>query len=142
MPVELTKELILKGRNYTKKITIPAYNAEVTIRSLTDLELSECISSAQKKSAGAQFLEKLFSDATKGKKGDISPSVAMEAIPLMAEIAIRGMIIYDRSVEPPRELSFEEKMEIVAQMQGMSVITVAAEILQLTVRPLEQLEDF
>lgn len=137
MPVELTKELILKGRNYKKKVTAPAYNAEVEIRSLTDLELAECINSVKDKKT-TKFLEKLMS----GGEQNISPEVALEAMPLLSEIVIRGIILYDRSGEQPKELTADEKREIVSQLQGMSVIVLAGEILQLTVKPLEDLQGF
>ncbi len=136
MPVELTKELILKGRNYKKKVFVPAYNAEVEIRSLTDLELAECINAVKDKKS-AKFIERLMS----GEK-EITPDMALECVPLLAEIVARGIILYDRSGEQPRELSVEEKKEIIAQMQGMTTVIIAGEILQLTVKPLEDLQDF
>jgi hypothetical protein len=40
---KLTKEDILKGKNYSESLHISSYNADVTIRPLTDGELSEIL---------------------------------------------------------------------------------------------------
>lgn len=141
MPVELTKALVMQGREATKVVPVTGYDAEVTIRSLTDLELADVLGIAKKNDWLA-----IFEQVTKKKPTDEKElkdiSVISGAIPLMIEICIRGAVMWDREKVPAVELLREEKRPIFEAIGRFATITIGIEILMTTLEPLEKIEGF
>jgi len=137
--VEISKELVMKGKESFRLIPVPGYDFEVRIRSLTDLELAEVIGIAKKNN----WLES-FNMVSGGNKMKEDISVISEAIPLMVEICSRGTIIYKGEEEEVdrKELTKEEKRDIFKEMGRFATVSIGVEILMDTLKPLEQLEGF
>lgn len=129
---EITREMILAGKDYTKFVEVPGYGAKIKIRSLTDLELAEVINLARKNN----WLQMFDQLAAGGSTSNIS--AIADAVPLMVEICIRGAIMQDEK----GELSQEEKRNIFNSMTKFATVNVGGEIFSLTLKPLESLENF
>lgn len=140
MSQELSKELVMKGKDAFRIIPVAGYDAEVRIRSLTDLELAEIIGIAKKN----DWLELFNMISGGGNKMTEDISVISSAIPLMIEICARGTIIYkDEEGEIDRkELTKEEKKDIFKDIGRFATVSIGIEILMDTLKPLEQLEGF
>lgn len=142
MPEELSKALVMQGKNATRVVPVQGYDAEVTIRSLTDLELADVIGIAKKN----DWLQ-IFDMVSKGKsKGDVMGdiSVISGAIPLMIEICCRGAVMFDRTKDPdnPKELTKDEKKPIFQAIGRFASVTIGVEILMDTLGPLDKIEGF
>jgi hypothetical protein len=141
MPEELSKALIMQGKNATRVLPVQGYDAEVTIRSLTDLELADVIGIAKKNDWLSIFDMVSKTKAKDGNMGDIS--VISGAIPLMIEICCRGAVMYDRKdPDNPKELTKEEKKPIFQSIGRFASVTIGVEILMDTLGPLDKIEGF
>jgi len=129
---EITKEMILAGKDYTKYVEAPGYGAKIKIRSLTDLELAEVISIARK-NGWLQMFDQL---AAGGNTSNIS--AIADAVPLMIEMCIRGTVIKDEK----GELNAEDKRALFESMSKFATVSIGGEIFSLTLKPLESLENF
>ena len=143
MVEELSRALVIEGKNSTKKVPlmVNGKEAQVSVRSLTDLELADVIGIAKKNN----WLEIFEAVSKKGKdKEGFDISVISSAIPLMIEICSRGTVIFDTSKDPdkPRELTKDEKKGLFNDIGGFATVSVGIEILMMTLEPLEHLEGF
>lgn len=143
MVEELSRALVIEGKNSTKKVPlmVNGKEAQVSVRSLTDLELADVIGIAKKNN----WLEIFEAVSKKGKdKEGFDISVISSAIPLMIEICIRGTVLFEATKDPdkPKELNKEEKRSIFTDIGGFGSVSVGIEVLMMTLEPLEHLEGF
>lgn len=140
MPEELTKAMIMLGKESTRVIPVQGYDAEVSIRSLSDMELADVIGIA-KKNDWLSIFDMVSKKGKDGEKmGDIS--VISGAIPLMIEICSRGAVMFDRTKDPVKELTKDEKKPIFQAIGRFATVTIGVEILMDTLGPLDKIEGF
>jgi len=128
---EITREMILAGKDYTKFVEVPGYGAKIKIRSLTDLELAEVINLARKNN----WLQMFDHLAAGGSTSNIS--AIADAVPLMIEMCVRGAIVKDEK----GELNLEDKRALFESMSKFATVSIGGEIFSLTLKPLESLEN-
>ena len=131
----MTKEALELGVDQLVEVPLPAYGGlKMRIKPLTDLELSGILAKAKAKGWSDIFNRKLLQEVK--ITGDIT--IIGKATELMIEIAKLGV---DRDPETsPFQADITDTQ--IERMRGFSSLTLGVEVLTLTLKGLENIEDF
>ncbi len=141
----LTKELLIKGIDYTEDVVLSAYNASVKVRPLRDVELYELLDIAEKNGCSDLLNKEAL------QKKDLK--VLIKATKLLETACQMALIFEDlsridlplvRITMKPEEIKAVEA-EIAARvklMKGLSTVEIGVAILELSVGSMEGIKDF
>jgi hypothetical protein len=154
--LKLTKSQVLKGINYRADVYLPAYDATVEIRPLSDMEFSECRAVVDIFSMAKEFgidpakAENLTPEQIEELERSIDPDKLLgldaKLNMLYVEVARRGLVDPElkEMVENPRkgELGKPDMVMAFELLRGNSLQIIGTGILQITTSTPKAIENF
>lgn len=154
--MKLTKSLVLQGINYRTEVHLPAYDATVEIRPLSDIEFSECREVVDIFAMANEFGidPAKAKDLTPEEIKDLEESIDPEKLlgldaklnKLYVEVARRGLVDPELKamVDNPRKGDPGEPDTIMAfeLLRGNSLQIIGTAILQVTASTPKAIENF
>jgi hypothetical protein len=156
--LKLTKSLVLQGINYRTSIYLPAYDATVEVRPLSDVEFSECRNEVDvfglAKDLGLDASE--LAGKSPEEIEELQKNLDLEGVDiagldvklsrLYRAVAKRGLIDADLKelVDNPRKGEPGEPDQVMAfeLLKGGSLDRIGAKILEITTATVEAVENF
>ncbi len=141
----LTKELLIKGIDYTEVVVLEAYQATVKVRPLRDVELYELLDIAEKNGC-ADLLNKevlakkdlrVLIKATKLLERACQMAVVWEDLPRIDLPEVRAAMKPEEVQKVEAEMATRMKL-----YKGLSSVEIGVAILELSVGSMEGLKSF
>ncbi len=154
--MKLTKSQVLRGIDYRAELYLPAYDATVEIRPLSDMEFSECRAVVDIFAIAKEFgidptkLENLTEEQVKELEKNIDPDKLLgldaKLNMLYSQVAKRGLVDPElkEMVPNPRKGEEGQPNEVMAfeLLRGNSLQVIGTGILQLTTSHPKAIENF